>query len=151
MRLEQRGLAVRVAATGVVAGGDQVGAQHQRVLEEGLELDLPVAEDVGVGRAPRPVLLEEVLEHVVPVLGGEVGAVQLDAESVGHRLGIGQVFLRRAVLGAVVLFPVLHEQAFHGVALLLEEQRGDGGVDTAGHADDDFLSPSSQSSFHSSK
>lgn len=95
-----------------MAGGDQVGTQRQGVVEERLELDFAVAEDVRVGRAAGLVLLEEVLEHVVPVFGGEVGGVQLDADAVAHGLA-SAVFTGGAVFGAVVFFPVLHEQPFH--------------------------------------
>ena len=135
--LEQLAAAVNIAAAHVMAGGDQVGAEHQRVVEERLELDFPVAQDVRVRRAPGLVLGQEVLEHVVPVLGGEVGRVQVDAQLVADGLRVREVFPGGAVFGAVVLFPVLHEQAFDLVALLLQEQGGDGGVHASGHADDD--------------
>ncbi|MNF88823.1 hypothetical protein D3C84_713260 [compost metagenome] len=74
---------------------------------------------------------------MVPVLRREVGGMQLDADAVADGLGIGQVHLGGAVLGAVVLVPVLHEQAFHLVALLEEQEGGNRGVDAAGHADYD--------------
>lgn len=135
--LEQFAAPVHIAAAHVMAGGDQVGAQHQGIVQERLELDFPVAEDVGVRGTPGLVFGQEVLEHVVPVLGGEVGGVQVDAQPVAHGLGVRQVFPRGAVLGAVVLFPVLHEQAFDLVALLLQEQGGNGGVHPSGHADND--------------
>jgi hypothetical protein len=77
-----------------------------------------------------------VLEDVVPVLGGKVGAVQGDAEVVGDRLRVGVVGFGGAVLGAVILIPVLHEQTLDVVALLEEEQGRDRGIDAAGHADD---------------
>jgi hypothetical protein len=56
----------------VVAGGDLLGAQAHRVVEEGLELDLGVAQHVGVGRAAGLVFAQELGEHAVLVLGGEV-------------------------------------------------------------------------------
>jgi len=80
-----------------------------------------------------------VAEDLVPVFGGEVGGVQFDAELIGHLPGIGQVLFRRAVFGAVILLPVLHEQSDHLVALLLQQEGSDRGVDPAGHADDDAL------------
>ncbi|MCY1510468.1 hypothetical protein D9M68_448460 [compost metagenome] len=135
--LEQFGAAVDVAAAHVMTGGDQVRAERQGIVEEGLELDFAVAEDVRVRGAPGLVFGEEVLEHVVPVFRREVGGVQLDADAVADGLGIGQVHLGGAVLGAVVLVPVLHEQAFHLVALLEEQEGGNRGIDAAGHADYD--------------
>lgn len=122
-----------------MAGGDQVRAEHQRVVEERLELDFAVAEDVRVRRTAGLVLGKEVLEHVIPVFRGEVRRVQLDADPVADGLGVGQVLAGGTVFGAVVLVPVLHEQAFDLIALLQQEQGGDGRVDAAGHADDHAL------------
>ncbi|MCY1214233.1 hypothetical protein D9M72_260410 [compost metagenome] len=135
--LEQFGAAIDIAAAHIVAGGDQVSSQRQGVVEEGFELDLAIAEDVRVRRAAGLVLGKEVLEHVVPVLRREVGRVQLDADAVADGLGVGQVDLGGAVFGAVVLVPVLHEQAFHLIALFEEEEGGDRRIDAAGHADYD--------------
>ncbi len=134
--LEQLAAAIAVTTPHVMAGGDEVGAEHQGIIEERLELDFPVAEDVRIGRAARLVFGEEVLEHVVPVLGGKIGGVQLDADAVAHGLGVGQVFLGGAVLRAVVLFPVLHEQAFDLIALFEQQEGGNRRVHAAGHADD---------------
>ena len=136
--LQQRALALAFTAARIVAGGDEIGAQLPGVLQEGLELDFAIAQDVWVGRAAGAVFRQEMLEHVVPVLGGEVGAVQGDAQAVGHRPGIGEILFRGAVLGAVVFLPVLHEQAFHAVALLPQQQCRHGGVHAAGHTDDHF-------------
>ncbi|MNV57734.1 hypothetical protein D3C71_1500790 [compost metagenome] len=137
--LEQFGAAIDVAATHVVTGGDQVGAEHHGVVEERLELDLAVAQDVRVRRASGLVFGEEMLEHVVPVLGGEVGGVQLDANLVAHGLGVRQVVHGGAVFRSIVFFPVLHEQAFHLITLLDQQEGGNGRVHAAGHADNDAL------------
>ena len=42
---------VALAAPDIMTGGDHVRAQAQRVIEKGGELDLPVAQRIGVGRA----------------------------------------------------------------------------------------------------
>ncbi len=44
------------AHAGVVAGGDVVGAERARMIQERAELDLAVAQHVGVRRAPGPIL-----------------------------------------------------------------------------------------------
>src|SRR5690606_7900101 len=119
------------------AGGDQVGAEHQGIVEERLELDFAVAEDIRVGRTSGLVLGEEVLEDVVPVFGGEIGGVQLDADPVADGLRVGEIFLGGAVLGTVVFLPVLHEQAFYLIPLFEQQKGGNGGVYAAGHADND--------------
>jgi hypothetical protein len=116
-----------------------VGAEHQGVVEERLELDFAVAEDVRVRRATGLVFGQEVLEHVVPVFSREVSGVQLDADLVAHGLGVGQVVHGGAVFRSVVFLPVLHEQAFHLVTLLHQQEGGNGRIHAAGHADDDAL------------
>jgi hypothetical protein len=81
-----------------VAGGDLLGAQPHGVVEEGLELDLGIAQHVGVRRAAGLVLAQELGEHAVLVVGGEVDMLDLDADHVGHRRGVDEVDVRRAVL-----------------------------------------------------
>jgi len=125
-----------MANPGVMAGGDLLGAQAHRMVEKGLELDLGVAQHVGVGRAARLVLAQELGEHAVPVVGGEVHMLDLDAEHVGHAGGVDEVLARRAVLVVIVVFPVLHEDGDDLVPLLLEQVRADGGIDPARQADD---------------
>ena len=116
-------------------GGDQIGTQGFGVGHELLELDLPIAEHVRIRRSARVVFLEKLLEDVVPVLGGEVGRVQLDVEGVADLIRIEQIRGRRAVLRAVVFIPVLHEKPEHAVTLLFEQQGGHRGIHAAGHAD----------------
>ena len=120
----------------VVAGRDPVGAERARVIEEGAELDLAVAEHVRVRRAARFVLAQEMREDPFAVLAREVHGLELDADHVGHRRRVDQVDARRAVFVGVVVLPVLHEQADDLEALLLQEPRRDGRVDAARHADD---------------
>src|SRR5262245_48227920 len=50
--LEQLEQPVGLAHLRVVAGGDEIGAQTERVVEKGPELDLGIAQHVGIGRAP---------------------------------------------------------------------------------------------------
>ena len=132
--LEQLEAAVHLAHAGVVAGGDLLGAQAHRVVQEGLELDLGVAQHVGVGRAAGAVFAQEFGEHPVLVLGREVHVLQLDADDVGHRRGVQEVLARAAVLAVVVVFPVLHEDADDLVALLLEQPGRHRRVDAARQA-----------------
>ena len=72
-------------------GGNALGAQLHGVVEEGLELDLGVAQHIGIGRAPRLVLAQEVGKHAVFVIGGEIDVLNLDAQHVGHRRGIQKI------------------------------------------------------------
>ncbi|CFO27059.1 Uncharacterised protein [Bordetella pertussis] len=112
------------AHPGIVPGGDMLGAQRHGVVQEGLELDLGVAQHVGIGRAAGRVLAQELGEHPVLVFGGKIDVFELDADQVGDAGRVQQVLARRAVFGIVVVFPVLHEQADDLIALLLEQPGG---------------------------
>ena len=61
---------------GVVTGRDPLGAECQCVVEKRLELDLAIAQYIGIGRAAGAILSQKVLEHAIPVLGSEVDCVQ---------------------------------------------------------------------------
>lgn len=58
-------------------------------------------------------------EYAIPVFGGEAGSVQLDADNIRNRLGICEVGHGGAVFGTVIFVPVLHEQAFDLIPLIL--------------------------------
>ncbi len=119
---QQLAFAVDISAAHVVAGSDVVSAQiFSGEFEEGFKFDLFVAQNIRVWRAAGLVFSQEMLEHVIPVLCGKVDGVQFNAELVADRLRIGQIFRRGTVFLAIVLFPVLHEQAFNLIALLQQE------------------------------
>ena len=122
-----------------MTGRDPLGAEPHRVVEEGLELDLGVAQHVGIGRAAGAVFAQELGEDPVLVLGGEVDVLDLDAEHVGDARRVEEVLARRAVRVVVVLFPVLHEEADDLVARLLQQPRGHRRIDAAREADDDAV------------
>ena len=128
----------------IVAGGDLVGAQAHRVVEKRLELDLGVAQHVGVGGTAGLVLAQELGEHPVAVVGGKVDMLDLDPEHVGHGRRVDEIFVRRAVarlprrrVQLVVALPVLHENGHHLMPLLLEQPGGDGRIHAAGQANND--------------
>ena len=58
-RLEQPEAAITFAHTGVMAGGDTFGPHLQRMIEESLELDLRIAQHVGIRGAPGTVLFQK--------------------------------------------------------------------------------------------
>ena len=114
------------AHAGVVAGGDFVGPQGEGVVEKGFELDLGVAQDVGVGGAPGLVFAHEFGKHAVFVFGGEVDVLDVDADHVGHAGRVQPVLAAGAVFAVVVIFPVFHEDADDLMALLFEQVGADG-------------------------
>jgi hypothetical protein len=71
----------------------------------------------------------------------EVHHVNVDADHVGNARGTSTRSWRvEQYSSVVVVLPVLHEQANHLPALLLEQQRGHRRVDAAGQTDDHCLS-----------
>ena len=66
--LSQAGFGGTRPAACVVPGGNVVGIEFQGVVQEGTELDFPVADDIRVGRSAGLVLFQKVLEYPIPVL-----------------------------------------------------------------------------------
>ena len=121
----------------VVPRGDVVGPELQRLAQEDVELDLAVAQHVGVGRAAPFILGEHVIDHPCAVLLRKIDRVQRDVEPLGHQLGEEPVVVPRTVAlkrprGVV---PVDHEKPDDLVPLLLEEPCGDRRIDAARKSD----------------
>jgi hypothetical protein len=95
-----------------------VSAQFQRVFEKCVELDLLIAHDVWVGRAPGPVFPQKVGKYPVPVLLREVYLVQRDFQGIACLQRVLKILLCSAVSDIVGFLPVFHEQSFDSVALL---------------------------------
>ena len=118
----------------VVAGGHAIGPQTGGGLQEGVELDFPIAEDIGIGRAAAGIFIEHVIHHAGPVLLAQVHEIERNADFAGHHLGHEAVFFPLAVTmqGPFRIVPVLHEHGKNIVALLLKQQSRDGRIHTSG-------------------
>ena len=68
----------------------------------------------------------------------KINHFDVNADVVGDTDTVDQILARRAVFAVVVVFPVFHEDAEHLVTLLLEQPRGNGGIDAAGETNNDF-------------
>ncbi len=75
-----------------MAGGNVIAAQLPRALEQGAELELLVAHDARIGRAPGPVFLGKISDHLflegVRLVDQIIGDTELVADAAGirHRL-----------------------------------------------------------------
>ncbi len=131
----------RVAAGArVVAGRDGLAAHRARAVPERRELDLRVARRARDGCLTRQVRADERAHHVAPELLLEVQDVVADPERPRDPPGVAEIIERAAAPGAAGLgrvVPELHGEADDLVALLLEEERGDRGVDASGHGHGD--------------
>jgi hypothetical protein len=121
----------------IVAGGEQPRAEPLRIVQAQPELDLAIAQHVGIRSTAGTILRQEMSKHLFAVLIGKIHAVQDDAQLGGDAACVLVVLGGGAV--SVVLFPVAHEQALHVVAGIAQQQRRDRGVDAAGQANDDAL------------
>ncbi len=120
----------------IVTGGESVCAQTQRVLQAVAELDLAVAQHIGIGRQARAIGSEEAGEDTLPVFLRQIHAVQRNAKLLCDPAGVLEIFGSGAV-SLLVLLPVVHEQALHLVTGAQQQQRRDCRVDAARQPDDD--------------
>ena len=67
------------------------------MIQEGLKFYFPVTHNIGIRRAPGTILVQKVLEHIVPVLAGEINRVQRNIETITYLLSVRQIFARRTV------------------------------------------------------
>ena len=121
----------------VVARGDVVGAQLQRLAQEDVEFDLAVAQHVGIGRAASFVLREHVVHDARAVVLRKVDHVQRDVEFPGHEFGENPVVVPRTVTfeRSRRVVPVDHEESHDLVPLLFEEPGRDGRIHAARKSD----------------
>ena len=122
-----------VVHPGIVAGGQIVVAHLQRAIQQGAELQFPVAVDAGVGRPSCAVFRHELLHDAAGEPLRLIEQVEVHAQTLRRPAGV----LR--ALGGQLCHLRLPAQAEHGAAAdiaLLPQQRGGGGaVHTAGHGD----------------
>ena len=66
----------------------EFGADLPGLSDEYIKLDLPVAQDIRIGRAIGTIFLQEIFEYPIPVLIGKVYTLQRDTQGVTHLAGI---------------------------------------------------------------
>ena len=125
----------RLAA--VVARGDVVGPEFERFAQEDIEFDLPVAQHVGIGRAPLLVFGEHVLDDPCAVFVREVCHMQGDVQPLGHQFGEDPVVVPRTVAfeRARGVVPVDHEEPDDLVSLLFQQPGRHRRIDAARKSD----------------
>ena len=112
-------------------GGEEIRAEGTRaVLEEGAELDVPVAREVGVGSRTAPVEVpQEGFEHGVPVLLHEIHLRERDTDGSRRRPGVALILLEAALApGLLRLVSVSHQDPRDIEPRALEEPRGHRGI-----------------------
>ena len=123
----------------VMPGRKAVGLHAEGEFEERLELDLGIAEYVGIGGAQLFVFVKEIREYPIHVFPGKIHGVAGYAYRVRHAKRVLPVSRGGAHSVWVLFLPVLHENAHDVKALLLQKQSRDGRIHAAGKPDDDPL------------
>src|SRR5208283_267152 len=124
----------------VVPGRHGRIAVIERPCAKHTELDLAVAHDVGVGSYPPGVAVQEILDDPLPILAHEVDDAESDPELAGDLPRVGDVLFPGAMpYDLLLVYPILHVGALDVVALVPQQERGDGAVDSAGHGDKDLF------------
>ena len=120
---------------GIMSGGQGVSAVVQGPVQQGAELDAPVAVHAGIGGASRCIFTDETVHDLplkqLPQIQNRVG----DAQSISHAAGVGDVLLlgiRRT--GAAQA----QSDAEYLISLLAQQQRCSGAVHAAAHGDTHF-------------
>ena len=111
-----------------MAGGDRVGVEPARAIQERRELQVAVAVHAGDGRPPRRVLADEIRQDALLELALEVDDVVRNAERARHAPRVVQVVDRAAAPEAEVSLPLvvqLHREADDLVPLRRELCGGD--------------------------
>ncbi len=124
----------------VVSRRDRVAGEPSGAFPERRELDLGVARGARDRRLPGQIGGDEGAHDVAAELLLEVEHVVADSQRPGDAARVGQIVQRAASAGAAGLarvIPELHREADDLVALLLQEKRGDRGIDPARHGDGD--------------
>lgn len=114
----------------VMPGREALRAQAPRVRQAEAELDLAVAQHVGIRGAACAQFRKEMCEHAFPVLRRETDAMQRDTKLRTIAARVLEICGGRAIAVAVVL-PVRHEQALDIVTGIQQQQRRDRGIDAA--------------------
>ena len=121
------------ALAAVVPSGHIVGTELLSCLEETVELNLAVAENVGVGGSPCSILIEHIVHNAMTIIVAKVDKMKGYAKFASHGLGIETVVHPRAVAfeDARGVGPVAHKESRHIVALLLKQVGGHAGINTS--------------------
>ena len=126
-----------------MAGGQRLGAQLARRVQQVGELHFLIAAHAGDRRFAPRIAVGEILDHALAEAAFVIQHIMGNAEALGHALGVidvgagaaGALARRRLVFGIK-----LQGDAHHVIALALEQRRGDGGIHAAGHGGDDTAS-----------
>ena len=112
-----------LVATAVVSRSNVISTQFKCLFQKDIELDLAVAQHVGVGRASALILRKHIIDHTTLVLLREIDHVQRNIQSFGYQLGKNAVVVPRTVAfeRTCRVVPIDHKESDHVVALLFEQ------------------------------
>lgn len=123
---------------GVVAGGNEFTIQGIGPLQQRTPLDVGIAQDTGIGRTPRQVFLDKIIDDViakfVPDINNKMVKPHIDRHLPSIIYGVeaaaARFFFGTAGVGIV---PGFHGNAYHFVPFLVKHHGGNGTVNPARH------------------
>ena len=127
-------------ARDIVPGGEDVGAEVPGRREKVAKLDALVAVDAGDRRLAGEIGLGETVDHggLEPALIVEHVVGNSQAVGDGPRVvDVATGTTRSLAVGRLAVIVELQRHPDHLIALVGQERRDDGGIDAAGHGDDD--------------
>ena len=126
-----------------MTSSQSIGIERLGQLTEFAELDLAVALHAGVRRAALNILVGKVVHYLLEVVG-KVEGIAGDAKPISNAPSITGIQSGTATpMTLIVPVGLSHASAEKDandlVALLFQQEGGDGTIDTAGHGDNDAL------------
>ena len=128
---------VGAVGAGVMTGGDVIGASGEGALIEELELDFLVAHNVGIGGAAAAELIQHIIHDFLLVGLFKIPHLKVQIKLDGDTLGVGEIFGPGTMHPGEIFGPVFHINTGDVVALVAEQEGGDGGINAAGHTEKD--------------
>ena len=113
---------------------DEIGTQFKCLLQEYIELDLPVAKHIGI-RCTSPLILgKHIVHHTTSIFIRQIDRMERNIEPPGHQFGKDPIIVPGTIplQGSGRIVPVDHEESDYFMPLLLEEPRSDRRIDTPG-------------------
>ena len=112
--------------THIVAGGQQIIAGAQHVIQQQTEFDIAIAAQAGIRRQAPGITRHKVIDHTLPKLGPQVEHLMIDSQ-----VGAGHSRSGHGVGGRVV--PQAQSNAAHRIALLSQQQGRRRAIESATH------------------
>ena len=119
----------RLVQTGIMTGGHIICTGRKSKLQKSTELDLTVAQYIGVGRTAAAIFLQKIRKYSLPIFFGKVHGIIGDVQLLANLADILIILFCGA--RTVLFLPVFHKHGGDIVPLPLQKHSGSGAVYSA--------------------